>query len=282
MATVGALGFTARLGCLVRLSMQLGREHASECSLFKNNLRLLSHTLALNTPAYDWREGDVASTTTNARDLARDLATNLPIATATATGCRRSAAVAAPTTAHALLRCSPPPHCPHAAATAAALPATAALLPPPCRHRAVADAAPATAATAKLPPSCRCRRRAAAKLPPPPPRCRKAAAAKLPPPPQQHCCKAAAAATTLLQSCCQKAAAAKMPPPPPRCRKAATAAAQLPQSCHHQRQPCWRKFKSQDRQKCTCTFFQATAMTATNSSKISCGWTSQTESEATK
>ncbi len=31
----------------------------------------------------------------------------------------------------------------------------------------------------------------------------------------------------------------------------------------------WRTFKSQDRQKCTSTFFQATATTATNSSKIS-------------
>jgi hypothetical protein len=44
---------------------------------------------------------------------------------------------------------------------------------------------------------------------------------------------------------------------------------------------CWRTFKSWDRQKCTSTFFQATATTATNSSKISCGWTSQTESQAT-
>jgi hypothetical protein len=44
---------------------------------------------------------------------------------------------------------------------------------------------------------------------------------------------------------------------------------------------CWRTFKSRDRQKCTSTFFQATATTATNSSKISCGWTSQTESQAT-
>ncbi len=44
---------------------------------------------------------------------------------------------------------------------------------------------------------------------------------------------------------------------------------------------CWRTFKSQDRQKCTSTFFQATATTATNSSKISYGWTSQTESQAT-
>jgi hypothetical protein len=62
MAAVGALGFTARLGCLVRLLMQLGRERSSERSLFKNNLRLLSHTLALNTPAHDWRKEDVAST----------------------------------------------------------------------------------------------------------------------------------------------------------------------------------------------------------------------------
>jgi hypothetical protein len=42
--------------------MQLGRERSSKRSLFKNNLRLLSHTLALNTPTYDWREDDVAST----------------------------------------------------------------------------------------------------------------------------------------------------------------------------------------------------------------------------
>ncbi len=62
MAAVGALGSTARLGCLVRLSTQLGRERSSNCSLFKNNLRLLSHTLALNRPAYDRREDDVAST----------------------------------------------------------------------------------------------------------------------------------------------------------------------------------------------------------------------------
>jgi hypothetical protein len=62
MAAVGALGSTARLGCLVRLSTQLGRERSSERLLFKNNLRLLSHTLALNTPTYDWREDDVAST----------------------------------------------------------------------------------------------------------------------------------------------------------------------------------------------------------------------------
>jgi hypothetical protein len=62
MAAVGALGSTARLGCLVRLSTQLGRECASKHSLFKNNLRLLSHTLALITPAYDRREDDVAST----------------------------------------------------------------------------------------------------------------------------------------------------------------------------------------------------------------------------
>jgi hypothetical protein len=62
MAAVGALGSTARLGCLVRLSTQLGREHLSKRSLFKNNLRLLSHTLALNTPTYDRQEDDVAST----------------------------------------------------------------------------------------------------------------------------------------------------------------------------------------------------------------------------
>ena len=62
MAAVGALEFTARLGCLVRLSMQLGRERSSERALFKNNLRLLSYTLALNTPAHDWQEDDVAST----------------------------------------------------------------------------------------------------------------------------------------------------------------------------------------------------------------------------
>ncbi len=62
MAAVGAVGSTARLGCLVRLSTQLGRERSSERSLFKNNLRLLSHTLALITPAYDRREDDVAST----------------------------------------------------------------------------------------------------------------------------------------------------------------------------------------------------------------------------
>jgi hypothetical protein len=49
----------------------------------------------------------------------------------------------------------------------------------------------------------------------------------------------------------------------------------------HCRPTCWRTFKSQDRQKCTSTFFQATATTATNSRKISCGWTSQTESQAT-
>jgi hypothetical protein len=47
---------------LVRLSTQLGRERSSKRSLFKNNLRLLSHILALNTPTYDWREDDVAST----------------------------------------------------------------------------------------------------------------------------------------------------------------------------------------------------------------------------
>ncbi len=42
---------------------------------------------------------------------------------------------------------------------------------------------------------------------------------------------------------------------------------------HHRRKRfhrrhCWRTFKSRDRQKCTTTFFQATATTATNSSKI--------------
>jgi hypothetical protein len=42
--------------------MWLGRERSSKRSLFKNNLRLLSHTLALNTPAHDWQEDDVAST----------------------------------------------------------------------------------------------------------------------------------------------------------------------------------------------------------------------------
>jgi hypothetical protein len=64
MAAVGALGSTVRLGCLVKLSTQLGRERSSKRSLFKNNLRLLSHTLALITPAYDRREDDVASTNT--------------------------------------------------------------------------------------------------------------------------------------------------------------------------------------------------------------------------
>ncbi len=43
---------------------------------------------------------------------------------------------------------------------------------------------------------------------------------------------------------------------------AAAAAAAMPPSC-------WRTFKSRDRQKCTSIFFQATAKTATNSSKIS-------------
>jgi hypothetical protein len=47
---------------LVRLSTQLGRERSYKRSLFKNNLRLLSHTLALNMPTYDRREDDVAST----------------------------------------------------------------------------------------------------------------------------------------------------------------------------------------------------------------------------
>jgi hypothetical protein len=47
---------------LVRLLMQLGRERSSERSLFKNNLRLQSHTLALNTPAHDRGEDDIAST----------------------------------------------------------------------------------------------------------------------------------------------------------------------------------------------------------------------------
>ncbi len=37
----------------------------------------------------------------------------------------------------------------------------------------------------------------------------------------------------------------------------------------HAESICWRTFKSQDRQKCTTTFFQATATIATNSSKIS-------------
>jgi hypothetical protein len=42
-----------------------------------------------------------------------------------------------------------------------------------------------------------------------------------------------------------------------------------PRCCRHPLLQCWRTFKSQDRQKCTSTFFQATATTSTNSSKIS-------------